>query len=394
MRIFNFLLSFFKLNKGELYRDLVILSSISQNLRRPIRKKSFKESLKKIYLYLNLFRRIISIYSFKHVILGFATKRLLSYKKDLIIVYPNEDKWILHGIAKDLFKELTTQNLEVNYIPVKDLGKYLSSKNFLFISHTIAQDCINKFPSILKRSSVLILHLRTFSKNQVELLSRFKYILCQSSLDQMRLSSLGFLPGRVINFPVGVDNNLFYKTIEMSDREYDFVISTPYKIDDLGSHYWLRKSTPLLVEIIKKLSSKGYKLMILGDNWEKCNVISKNIKIFSPSYKDKSHYLNQCKCFINISILEGGPVTLLESISCGCFSITKNCGLGHQLSENFNEICRLIPNHTNPENLTNEIIKIYDSFFESEKEAEFDSLKLQKYTYKGISIKLKKIFFE
>ena len=132
MRIFNFLLSFFKLNKGGLYRDLVILSSISQNLRRPIKKKSFKESLKKIYLYLNLFRRIISIYSLKHVILGFATKRLLSSKKDLIIVYPNEDKWILHGIAKDLFKELTIQNLEVNYIPVKDLGKYLSSKNFLF----------------------------------------------------------------------------------------------------------------------------------------------------------------------------------------------------------------------------------------------------------------------
>ena len=30
---------------------------------------------------------------------------------------------------------------------------------------------------------------------------------------------------------------------------------------------------------------------------------------------------------------------------------------------------------------TNDIIKIYDSFFESENEAEFDSLKLQKYTY-------------
>ena len=182
---------------------------------------------------------------------------------------------------------MTIQNLKVNYIPVKELGKYLSSKNFLFISHIIAQDCINKFPNILKRSSVLILHLRTISKNQVELLSRFKYILCQSSLDQMRLSSLGFLPGRVINLPVGVDNNLFYKSKSLSDREYDFVISTPYKIDDLGSHYWLRKSTPLLLELIKKLSSKGYKLMILGENWEKCNFISKNIKIFSPLIKIK-----------------------------------------------------------------------------------------------------------
>mgnify|MGYP000612999940 CR=1 FL=1 len=117
-----------------------------------------------------------------------------------------------------------------------------------YIAHR--QNKLNKLKNLKKLCfSGIELDLRTFSKNQVELLSRFKYILCQSSLDQMRLSSLGFLPGRVINLPVGVDNNLFYKTIEISDREYDFVISTPYKIDNLGSHYWLRKSIPLLVEI-------------------------------------------------------------------------------------------------------------------------------------------------
>ena len=42
-------------------------------------------------------------------------------------------------------------------------------------------------------------------------MSRFKYIFCQSSLDQMRLSSLGFLPGRVFNLPIGFDQKLFLK---------------------------------------------------------------------------------------------------------------------------------------------------------------------------------------
>ena len=82
------------------------------------------------------------------------------------------------------------------------------------------------------------------------------------------------------------------------------------------------------------------------------------LKIHSPIYEEKSFYINQCKCYLNISLLEGGPVTLLESLACGCFCITKNCGLAHQLSEDLKENCKLIKNYTNKITLTNEIIKI------------------------------------
>ena len=92
--------------------------------------------------------------------------------------------------------------------------------------------------------------------------------------------------------------------------------------------------------------------------------------------------------------MEGGPVTLLESISCGCFCITKNCGFGHLLSENFKANCKLIPNYTNSDTLTNEIIKIYISNINNHNKNNIDSLKLQEYSYEGLSIKLKKILFE
>ena len=98
----------------------------------------------------------------------------------------------------------------------------------------------------------------------------------------MRLSSLGFLPGRVFNLPVGFDQKLF-KTKNILEREYDFLISTPYKTDNLGSHYWLRKGTPLLVETIKELASKGFKVMLLGDNWNSYNFTNANIKNSFPN---------------------------------------------------------------------------------------------------------------
>ena len=391
MDFIDLLLSIFKINKSSIYRELVVLASISQNLRRPNKKKLFKGNIKKFYLYASLLKRIISIYSIKNLLIKLIYKKNKKINHDLLIIYPDGDEWILRGLSKDLSKELCNQNLKVNYIPFKKLKDNLNYENFLVIGKPVAIEIIKDFPFIINKSSIYITHIRTISKYEVELLSRFKYVFCQSSLDQMRLSSLGFLPGRIFNFPVGVDEKLFFKTKNILEREYDFLISTPYKINYLGSHYWLRKGTPLLVEIIKELSSKGFKVMLLGENWNSYNFTSKNIKIHTPSYEEKSFYINQCKCYVNISLLEGGPVTLLESLACGCFCITKNCGLAHQLSEDFKEKCKLIKNHTNKITLTNEIIKNYFSYLEKCNSESTDYIELKEYTYKNLSIKLKNI---
>ncbi len=391
MDLIDLFLSIFKINRYSIYRELVVLASISQNLRRPNKKKSFKENIKKIYLYASLFKRIISIYNIKNVLTKLFHKENKKINNDLLIIYPNGDQWILRGLSKDLSKELSNQNLKVNCIPFKKLKNNLNYENFLIISDALALQILKDFPFIINQSSIYITHIRTISKYEAELMSRFKYIFCQSSLDQMRLSSLGFLPGRVFNLPIGIDEKLFFKTKNILEREYDFLISTPYKIDYMGSHYWLRKGTPLLVEVIKELASKGFKVLLLGDNWNYFKFTSSNIVIHNPSYKEKSFYINQCKCYLNISILEGGPVTLLESLACGCFCITKNCGLAHQLSEDFKENCKLIKNYSNKTTLTNEIIKNYFSYFENYSCESTNSLELNEYTYKNLSIKLKNI---
>lgn len=389
--LFELLLSVLRINKLSIYKELIVLSSISLNLRRPKNKFSIKNSLKILFLYSMLIKRILGIYNFKNIFLfkNYFHNRCIDC--DIVLVYPDNDKWILKGISEDLKSNLKNQSLNVKSIPAKQLFRYLSSKNILFISHPLACKEIKKFPNILSKSSIYLTHLRTADKFEIELISRFKYVFCQSNLDQMRLSSLGFLPGRVISFPVGVDENIFFKIQDFKQREYDFLFSIPYKIDNKGSHYWLRKSTPVLVEVIKNLASKGYKIMLLGDNWEYSKFINiQNITIKTPSYTEKNYFINQCKCFINLSILEGGPVTILEALASGCLCISKNCGIAHQLSNDFKESFFLIENYISPQKLTNVIEEYYLEKIKNHY-ISTNIQKIKKYSFNNLSSKLKKV---
>ena len=91
MDFIDLLLSILKFNRSSIYRELVVLASISQNLRRPNKKKSFKRNLIKFFLYLSLFKRILSIYSLKNLLIKLIYKENKKINNDLLIIYPNGD---------------------------------------------------------------------------------------------------------------------------------------------------------------------------------------------------------------------------------------------------------------------------------------------------------------
>ena len=84
----------------------------------------------------------------------------------------------------------------------------------------------------------------------------------------MRLYTLGCLPGRVINLPVGVDSDLFINEEKFINRFYDFTLSLPLKVNQIGSHYWHRKSVNLIKDILLELAQRKYKILLLGEGWE------------------------------------------------------------------------------------------------------------------------------
>lgn len=384
MDIIDLIISYTGFNKTKTYRDLITLSSISQLIRyKTHSKKNFKSIILIFKKYTKLFTRIL----FANTLIKLSFFNLLSVKEiyDLAIIYPKSDKWVLRGISHDLAIQFKEKGLKVIELSANNIKEAYKAKHTIFIQHDLAVKLTKLNPLILKKSSLYLTHLRTITLKEVEELSKFKFIFCQSSKDQMRLYSLGSLPGRVIHLPIGIDQNIFYKEVDFENREYDFVISTPLKLDALGSHYWFRKSSILVEDILLELSKRNYKILVLGKDWDKSLLEgNKNIKIINPVYREKNIFLNKSKVFLNLSLLEGGPVTVLEALAAGCFVISKDNGLSVDLSIDFQDKFFIIKNILNKDNLTSKIEEIY-RHLSTKKSISKSELLFSKYSFESLS---------
>lgn len=94
-----------------------------------------------------------------------------------------------------------------------------------------------------------------------------------------------------------------------------------------------QKNLIKFVNIVKIISKefKNVKAVIVGDGTEKKKIkelikkldLQKNIKILPPTTKPTGFY-QRAKIFLLTSDYEGFPLTLLESISCGCYPVVNN----------------------------------------------------------------------
>lgn len=389
--ILDFIITFLQINKTKLYRDFVIQSSISQLIRGKIHtNKNLIGFLKLVNKYIFLFLRTIN-HNYKPNFSPINKNKTNNNFYNLLIVYPENDNWILKGLSTDLEKEISKLNVKVKACSLKNIYNFKFAK-ILFIHHKVGLKAINKNPALLDISSIYLSHIRTISLKEIELLSKFNFIFCQSSKDLMRLYTLGVLPGRVIHFPIGFDSSLFYKYKNFDNRKYDFVLSTPLKIDSLGSHYWLRKSSYLIHDAISKIAQQDFKIMIIGHGWDNSLLKNhRNIFINNCSYKEKNEALNNCKIFLNLSLIEGGPVTLLEAIASGCNSISKDNGIAYDINLDFPKKCFNIKNILSSQNLSKEIIDIYLKHLKNENNNLYNLKILHSYSFEYLGKRLVKI---
>ena len=387
MDIIDLVISYFNLNKLNIYKEFIILSSISQLIRYKNHPRNnifnYFIILKK---YTHLIFRII-FYKFQYISFSKYIPNHSKKSLDIVIVYPNNDNWVLKGLSKDLESKINELGSKAKCIQYLELNKNLNAANYLFIQHTHAINSIKDWPYIIERSSVYISHLRTITLKEVEVLSRFKYVFCQSSKDQMRLYTLGCLPGRVINLPVGVDSDLFINEEKFINRFYDFTLSLPLKVNQIGSHYWHRKSVNLIKDILLELAQRDYKILLLGEGWESTFLTEcKNIKIANPKYKEKNKFLNKSKFFLNLSLIEGGPVTILEAIASGCIVLSKDNGFSIDIKNNLPNSLFLLDNSFNSKYLVDRIEKVYKSH---KLKNQIDNSEIYKnYSFKSLAYKI------
>ena len=67
------------------------------------------------------------------------------------------------------------------------------------------------------------------------------------------------------------------------------------------------------------LAKYNFKVCIMGDGWNQIRShISKEIFLVNPPYNDYGLIYRNSKIYCNPSLVEGGPISLVEAFSSGC----------------------------------------------------------------------------
>ena len=340
--LFHLFLAWTRISNSRAYQVFLILATKSQTLRNLGQASTITKRVLKMYVLIRLIiESLILSMSLSEVFLGFNKSKSQSYPHKRLFIYPENDGWVLAGIAKDFVEHISNADaISFNrFAEIYDEYQGLSGCTFFYLHHDLYVKFSDKFPSSRSQSIVYVPHLRTVANQLIHKLILSKKVLCQSTNDQMRLIGLGLSFGHVESLPIGFDpkNFPYYSLDSGQKRPYDICISLPYRYMKRGSHYYKRKNTDFVQNLLRELSI-SHTILILGEGWDNSTFIySDNVCIVNPSYADKHKWLLQARLFVSFSLLEGGPVTLLEAIGSGCYVLGYNTGLLDQLAHDFPE---------------------------------------------------------
>jgi len=396
--LFHLFLLWTRISNSLTYQIFIILATKSQTLRNLGPASTMTKKAMKGYV---LIRLIIESFflatSLPEFFLTFNKPRRHHYPYKRLFIYPDNDGWVLTGIAKDFVEHMpNAESLSFrHFVDIYHEYQGLSGCTFFYLHHDLYVRFSDRYPSSRPQSIVYVPHLRTVTNQLLHKLILSKRVYCQSTNDQIRLIGLGLSFGHADSLPVGFDpKNFPSSSLALGNkRPYDICFSLPYRYMKRGSHYYKRKNVDFLQNLILKLSV-SHTILILGEEWD--NSIfscSDNVHIVNPSYADKHKWLLQSRLFASLSLIEGGPVSLLEAISSGCYVVGFNTGLLDQLVHDFPERVFSVPVSTKPDMVISSVISILALLPPTHLECSKDYQKLcRDYSFKSLAQGLERYF--
>jgi glycosyltransferase involved in cell wall biosynthesis len=181
----------------------------------------------------------------------------------------------------------------------------------------------------------------------------------------------GLDPSRAFVCPIGVDQSL-HKFIPDSDlvplcsSNQTLASIMPRSCVGFVARYWdkpaytQRKRYQLIMDIVKLLSSMDIPVVILGPGWENYEdrYQANNVHYFATKYKNYPIIYNLMRVFCSLSLHEGGPMPLLESMSCGVRPVVTNTGFAFDVLNDLNHI-NLLATNAIKSRIISEILNAY-----------------------------------
>ena len=325
----------------------------------------------------NLFKIIKKKADNKKVIIGFINKK--------------SKGWILEYLFRDLSKFSSKFSFELCDSPAGLYKKILEYENYhIFCLHQSLIKRLILFAIPPNKITTSYTHTR-FKNNNFNLLNQVNKVLPLNSFEANLLKLEKINNKKIKVFYSGFDDNLFYPVF-IKKKEFDIIFVGKYE-DQLDSYYGFRKNYSYLISLVNYLTKSNIKVAILGNDWNKCNLLikSSNLFLLDVPHNEYPEIYNKSKIFANVSLYEGGPVSFLEALACGCITISFPTGFPlEHISDKTKSF--ILPFNTSISDFQKYIIKIlknYDPLDESLMNSRLEFLNKAK--FETLAIELERI---
>jgi glycosyltransferase involved in cell wall biosynthesis len=156
-------------------------------------------------------------------------------------------------------------------------------------------------------------------------------VLAQNWFELELLAIAGAQPETLHHFPVGVDRRLFYPPEVKGDtaapsRSLDVVFLGQYVPARIAS-YHRRKRIAFEADLASALVEAGLRVAILGPGWEGAeHPLHPDVQCLDLPHADFGALLRSARLVCSVSAQEGGPLSFLEGLACGCLMVSTMTG--------------------------------------------------------------------
>lgn len=265
------------------------------------------------------------IYKWKYL-LAILKSRLIKVDKkstidSLVYVAREADKnWIFGTKVRRLSEHSGLNASAYFHAKLRDLPE---ADGYYFIYPHYFCRAMRHNPQILRKKNIVMFthahYTTSYSKTHIAwCLNLADKVICLNSQVKEDLIGIGIKPEKLEVIHIASDPEFFY--------------SHERKNGDVGfcSNFGERKNPELVFQIIKNMPQKHFH--IFGKNWENFDKFPQLEKLKNFTYHNNRDYsefpelYSKIDTFVSPSILEGGPVPILESMLSNCVPVASKTG--------------------------------------------------------------------
>ena len=250
---------------------------------------------------------------------------LLGIDDLVFVIYPGNKGWILDAICREIAKffpgKASFHYAFDDYLP--------AAKAYFFSHYSLLPLCLKKYPWI-EKSQLLVYytHPKSLESDGItdeELygsMNRASKIICMCSEFVDFLKTKGVRADLLTYVLGGADPQLFSGHVRGSGKV------------GFSTAYYARKSPDLVLEVIRSMPHRQF--LLLGKRWHEYEKFSEleNLENFSyieAPYTEYPRYYSEVDVFVSPAKLEGGPISLIETMMCNAVPVASRTGFSPDL---------------------------------------------------------------